>query len=106
MSLKDDLIAAKALIDTPEKWIKGSFCVNGCRCALGAIFTVSAIDGEWSEAKEHQLIEAVSDSLPEPWKANLISFNDHPDTSHADIMALFDRAINAADMNAKPQVKP
>lgn len=99
MTLRDDLIAAKALIDTPEKWAKGPGVWGSDRhCAQQSLlFKGGAMD-------------AVSKALPLAWKlrqwlrgrwsclssANIIRFNDDPATTHADIMALFDRAIEAA----------
>ncbi len=100
MTLRDDLIAAKALIDTPEKWAKGPGVWGSDRhCAQQALlFKAGGMD-------------AVSKALPVAWKigqrlkgrwsclpsANIIRFNDHPSTTHADIMALFDRAIAATE---------
>jgi len=98
-TVKENLIAAKALIDTPEKWGKGpngidpppcGKCVmNACNAAadrtavefeLYGVLRDALLDGDWH-----------NQSLP------LAAFNDHPDTTHADIMALFDRAIAAQD---------
>lgn len=90
MSLKDDLIAAKALIDTPEKWRKGSFGWAGCYCAAGALRLVLGQNFEVSEAWG-----ALWGALP-PGERGVVSFNDDPSTTHADIMALFNRAIEAA----------
>jgi hypothetical protein len=36
--------------------------------------------------------------MPVRWQGRPVyAFNDHPDTTHADIMALFDRAIAAQE---------
>lgn len=90
MSVKDDLIAAKALIDTPEKWRKDAFGSQGCYCTAGALRVVVG------ENFESTLAWAVLwRNLPKGSRG-VVSFNDDPATTHADIMALFDRAIDAA----------
>lgn len=94
MTLKNDLIAAKALIDTPEKWGKGSFDLGrGCYCALGAL-GVAQNGRPWgfTDLAAQHLIK----SLPKGW-ASVACFNDDFHTTHADVMALFDRAIEAAE---------
>jgi hypothetical protein len=88
-SVVENLKAAKALIDTPEKWGKDSFCSNGKRCAFGALIGVGAF-----KAPE---IRALELAHPEGTFGAVASFNDAPDTTHADIMALFDRAIAAEE---------
>lgn len=93
MSLADELRAAKALIDTPEKWIKGEYARNGCFCALGAAFEAAGWEG-WKLGSD---IEGALDAeLPDGFDS-VPQFNDHPATTHADIMSLFDRAIAAAE---------
>ncbi|HYD06522.1 MAG TPA: hypothetical protein VEC60_12395 [Reyranella sp.] len=95
--LRDDLIAARALIDTPEKWGKGSDIspANGRYCAA-----VACNDFRSPAAMFDLLFEA----LPERFQQRgglirvgaVFDFNDHPTTTHADVLALFDRAIQAA----------
>lgn len=100
MSVKENLIAAKALIDTPEKWGKGrdSFPLTRlggakCLCAHGALF--EAMGGEWASGSI-EAIRKLRASLPSEWRYTP-EFNDDPATTHADIMALYDRAIEAAE---------
>jgi hypothetical protein len=105
MTLKSDLIAAKALIDTPEKWQKGDYgSVEGCMCALGACrvaiygTTEFLIGIDW-RGDENGLAKALRAALPKRWSqsfSGVSDFNDAPGTTHADVMALFDRAIAAA----------
>ena len=103
MTLTSDLIAAKALIDTPEKWRKGDYgSLGNCMCALGAcraaIYgTTEHLRGRYWRGDENGLAEALRAALPDPWSFSGVSdFNDAPETTHADVMALFDRAIAAA----------
>lgn len=100
-TVKENLIAAKALIDTPEKWGKDEYEPGpGCYCLAGAIF---AAKGEgfnpWKENNSPEA-KAIENGLNElydglsPWRS-YVDFNDDPSTTHANIMALFDRAIAA-----------
>lgn len=89
MTLRDDLIKAKALIDTPEKWLQGALKRNGCFCAMGAGL----------ETRNDEVLFALQHHLPNPAWDTIPGFNDAPTTTHADIMALFDRAIAAAGVS-------
>mgnify|MGYP001604621475 CR=1 FL=1 len=80
---------AKALIDTPAKWTKGVYTDDkGRRCALGALQSVTA-----SEAGRRRAGRELERALP-AW-GSVTHYNDHH--SHADVMALFDRAIEATE---------
>lgn len=100
MAVKENLIAARALIDTPEKWGKGSKSFpldtgydGKCLCAHGALF--QALSGNWGRSAD-VVTTALWRVLPNGDWRTTPDFNDHPDTTHADIMSLFDRAIAAA----------
>lgn len=102
MSLLDDLKAAKALIADPAKWAKEpdlsaeSHCIlTATQCHAGVVNIPGAI----------RLQRMLAPFLPPPFVNDiasegkawpLVCFNDHPDTTHADVLALFDRAIDAA----------
>jgi len=92
-TVRENLIAARALIDTPEKWGKGSYePSHGCYCALGAIDAVEKTHGGFyaSEATANALRSAIGNEC-----FSIVDFNDAEETTHADILALFDRAIEA-----------
>lgn len=121
MSIAEQLRAAKALIDTPDKWTQGSFArdnkgvpVGGftkgrwdvaaypespapaCYCAEGAIRLVRG------GVLPHALEEIMERAVPRTFYAGancrkFVLFNDHRDTSHADVMKMFDRAIKLAE---------
>lgn len=99
MTLKDDLIAAKALIDTPAKWTKGAYNIDGRLCALGACEEIGYHHWRYLETPK-ALSAALPERLPDGWERGdasaVAAYNDLPTTRHADIMALFDRAIEAA----------
>jgi hypothetical protein len=88
MTVRDNLIAARALIDTPEKWVNGALQSGNCRCAVGAALDATDYLSGW------EAVNALAKQLPSPFH-HVPTFNDHPDTTHADILALFDRAIAA-----------
>lgn len=100
MSVRENLIAAKALIDTPEKWGREEYTPNpGCFCVIGALCEAMALSPATIEAESAEA-RALALALPEGWERNgwyLPNFNDDPTTTHVDIMALFDRAIAAQD---------
>lgn len=95
-TVKENLIAAKALIDTPQKWKKNGWGSNGCYCALGALMRASNAHVLRIVDRSNPDTKALLSAVPEPFES-VVAYNDHSSTTHADIMALFDRAIAAAD---------
>lgn len=91
MSLKDDLIAAKAVIDTPEKWGKGLTRNNPC--SLEACWYVAS---PRERVRRDDMREALRSVIPDGYEG-VADFNDSPETTHADVMSMFDRAISAAE---------
>lgn len=91
-STKEILIKAKGLIDAPEKWHKGGahkFNDALCMCAWAAV--VNANNSALSRA-----MDVVHAQAKELGFSCVQRFNGHKNTTHEDIMALFDRAIAAA----------
>ncbi len=82
------LIAARSRIESPEKWCKGSYEIGEARCIWGA--TQEVCGTYWNPADEYLQPFAL-----ELGHAGSASLNDHPETTHADVLALFDRAIAA-----------
>jgi hypothetical protein len=106
MSLKDDLIAARALIDTPEKWCKWHghmtrrkwlFFEQHSYCTIGAIAVEPGGHMNTSRSAYYKMRDALERALPPGFRNSfLVSFNDDESTTHNDVLALFDRAIEAA----------
>lgn len=101
MTVREHLIAAKALIDTPEKWAQGELARDAnndpvsmfsekavCFCAMGAVYKVPV---GWKNTAEilKKLDAAAAEKANQAW--NIASFNDK--ATHAEVMQVFDRAI-------------
>jgi hypothetical protein len=87
MTTREALEAAKARIDAPEKWSQGTLLDrNGRRCALGAFDELTGVDAQY-------LYEVLA-SDPSYGTTSLTAYNDSH--THAEVMALFDRAIASA----------
>ena len=98
--LLNNLRAVRAQITTPDRWTKGWFARdqygNECRsqdstatcwCIMGAITFVTPRD-----RKKLAIVKDVLSAHLPTWYC-LSDFNDRPTTTHADIIALIDRAI-------------
>jgi len=90
-SVLSNLIAARELLSEPRRWIKGDYCRAGSYCIYGAIHWAgeysSIFDAEQSPTAK--FLEAVAED-------RILAFwNDLPSTTHADVLALFDRAISS-----------
>lgn len=96
---------ARAIIATPGKWTKGEFArdkegnkVGICSpdasqfCAVGAINRIGRAAGDVTFARA-AFLEAEPAGV---W------FNDHPNTTHADVLAAFDRAIAKLEAEGTP----
>ena len=105
------LVRAKAKIERPEHWTKGMYartdtrdqCVPGSSraeqwCAVGALHAMAVEMGESSfRSKELFLAErALENCLPKNALRDAVTtYNDSEQTTHADIMELYDCAIKA-----------
>lgn len=104
MDTVEILKAARAKIAKPENWRKGGYAADAhgrtcsfddpeavCFCAEGALFSAVRDDSRLNNA--YELVRAAL-----PTKVTFLpAFNDAETTAHADILALFDRAIAAAE---------
>src|SRR5437660_11683889 len=75
------------LLETPDKWCKGALrSHDGRYCIRGA---VRAVGG--GEALEPVILQAIGEVAGKRF-CRIESFNDHPNTSHAQILAVLTRA--------------
>lgn len=89
------LVEARALIIDENKWTKFTYIEEGRYCAVGAHdVAVSRLASKKIARVRQASFGALRDALPDqPFWAWIPEYNDHPETTHADIIALFDRAI-------------
>jgi hypothetical protein len=75
------------LIRTPDKWCKGALrSHDGRYCIRGAVRAVDA-----AEILEPTILDAIGQVAGKRFR-RIESFNDHPNTSHEQVMAVLDRA--------------
>lgn len=84
------LIAARALLDTPEKWWRGSNHTgveDNCRCPI------TAINDPWVMrlCRLFAAAAGLADDVQE-----IADWHDDPARTHAEVLAAFDRAIAGA----------
>jgi hypothetical protein len=83
----DRLDAVVELIGTPDRWCKGALrSHDGRYCIRGA---VRAVDG--AELLEPAILQAVVEVAGRRFR-RIEAFNDHPNTSHDQIVAVLSRA--------------
>lgn len=108
--VRDILIAARAKIEKPENWVREYYAFDrsghytnpigeraACWCILGALGCATGINPEDCDilGPAHDMLTA---ALKERGRSpSLPLFNDDPATTHADILALYDRAIALAE---------
>lgn len=98
MSVLETLIAAREKIKTPEKWTQGAYArvASGdstayrdpaatAYCAFGAI--CAAAPSAWDEGGCVLALRATRA------RDSLVRWNDAPGRTHAEVLALFDKAI-------------
>lgn len=101
MTTKEVLIAARAKIAKPEQWTQGYYAKDAagieanpfsteaaCYCVLGVLHA-SAVGGfSFSNA-----VDAIRDQID----CAISTWNDNPSRTHAEVLAVFDRAIEAVE---------
>lgn len=90
---------ARALIEKPEHWTQGAFARDAlrrqvrsfdamavCWCAVGAVGRVHPTD----DSTHSEALAALLRAVP---GCSVAGFNDAPVRTHAEVLALYDRAI-------------
>lgn len=98
--LAQDLRAAKALIDTPEKWTKGKLIrrdENDQICAMCSIGAIYVATQETLNARHYAAKAAFREAAGCVEGLSISYWNDAPERTHAEVMAAFDRAIEKAE---------
>lgn len=109
MTVHAALVAARKLIETPDAWVKGRMWSRDedgrkeCYCAVGAIDT--AISAERTFGLFGKVIDLMEQDIVV--RGGFVSsFNDRDTTRHSDVLALFDRTIEAVLDNPPKQEQP
>lgn len=89
------LVAARKLIENEQNWF-GAYrpCVEGQKCAGQAIVWSGDTPEEGRIAYDFFQVANGIDSV--------VQFNDAPERTHTEVLAAFDKAIEATKMNPLP----
>lgn len=91
MTTLEQLRAARAVIDTPDKWgqrVSPRHFTGTC-----AINAVTFAERGCAERPIHAAWDALIRALGTRTVEGVFDWNDAPERTHADVMALYDRAI-------------
>jgi hypothetical protein len=86
------LTKARELIATPDKWTQGLWKKPDaeCYCLWGAVYRAAGGDATSREPPGFTLAWRL---VTKQVNGGAITYNDLPSTTHADVLALLDRAI-------------
>lgn len=86
---------ARENIATPDRWVKKSLFNNDLAqmCALGALVKSTS----WMSRESLEAIGILTEIVRGHGFSCVSQFNDAPGTTHGDVMALFDKAIERAE---------
>jgi hypothetical protein len=97
MTTHEVLALARRLISDEERWCKESYGIAGTpMCAIGALLAVS--DSRYVQAFPHAeraLVAALGGDQSRHDPMCVEKFNDAEETTHTDVIGLFDKAIAA-----------
>ena len=104
MTLVETLRAARALVDTPEKWWQKNGHNSGalgctCTCA-GLALTDAPTDYERERFAARRFFASTLGLDVGQLATAVFEWNDAPERTHADVLAAFDKAIEAAEAQA------
>ena len=103
------LKAARVLITNPAKWGQGELSKlnkdgDTCWCAVGALMHVSGARHTICTPRPHAfalqaLGQAIGPDFKTRWSYMVPNWNDAPNRTHEQVLALFDKAIEIAERN-------
>lgn len=110
MNTVEYLKRIRSKINTPDLWTKGKYADHRndvtCYCLLGALYSIvfNELPDE-NERKFRTLIgNVIKVAYPDRRRYKdimtdeiIVNFNDHPDTTHDDVMRVLDIAIERAE---------
>ena len=109
MTTLELLQAARRWLIDPDHWGRGAYYLDhtgeacgpwdinlSSTCALGAVYQFADRQITSVQDQHFQAMEALHQALPERWQmAGVMAMNEDAATTHADVLALYDRAILA-----------
>ncbi|BCJ91806.1 hypothetical protein IZ6_25410 [Terrihabitans soli] len=109
--MRDIFINARKWLADPKHWVQGELCVYddvnnpdlrkvSCTCLMGALDRASSIKANdaliWAD---YDVLAFLRKFIPNTGDGNDIAgFNDDTNTTHADVLAVLDRAIAACPL--------
>lgn len=97
MAPADILRAARARLAEPGVWVKGPMaCADACDCIATALGTV-ATDKNWNDAITAG--EIVQKVLNVDGELEVFDWNDAPERTLDEVLALYDKAIALAEVS-------
>ena len=99
------LLCARALLSKRRRWWRGIASCSVWEVLTGfqrhcAVTALSAVAGGCGHPSGIRAQIRLMHHVPEQFGRAITVFNDHPSTSHADVLALYDRAI--AELEDQP----
>lgn len=104
--VKSVIVRAREILSDPKHWIKSTYARNlvgdsvlatsphaVCWCSMGALW--KAFDEVGKNTTRMEAYTFLQKNLLE--NEDIAGFNDNPDTTHSDVMAAFDRAIESLE---------
>ena len=105
MTTLEILKAARELLSVPERWTKrvSARATDGKSCPIDSPnATCWCIVGALGKITDYALPDECTDVLREGLPGSLVSFNDAPERTHAEVLARFDEAIARLEGSATP----
>jgi hypothetical protein len=106
------LKAARALIADPKHWTQGELARDAdgnpedeyqpeavCFCSVGALMRAARVVGDDLNEARFGAFTQVGNITLDLRGLTIVEFNDAEDTTHADVLAVFDKAIEATKGN-------
>lgn len=86
------LVAARKLIEKPEHWCQGRYHIGEASCAEGAVLSVTS---EYDDTQTNIARAGAFAALDRAVGGYIVDFNDAPGRTHSEVLAVFDKAIEA-----------
>jgi hypothetical protein len=92
------LLAARELL--AKGWVKGTLKQGDKYCMVGSLDPIGG-DPYSTQRDAYMILQSVT-PCREGSGSRIANFNDHKTTTHAEVLAVYDKAIEAARENIRP----